>query len=201
MTSVVGCQMGVDPRGAALASLRLPLALDRRRDYSRILPRSIFSLLGVSVLRRPVIAIALAAFIAAACSGGAGTSPAVLSSGSSSSASPAATRIDVSLTDALRIEPATLTVPAGVPVTFVVHNVGATDHEFYLGDEEAQADHAQEMASMGGMTHDKTSGIGVEPGETKELTYTFEEPGETLAGCHVAGHYGAGMKASIAVTD
>jgi uncharacterized cupredoxin-like copper-binding protein len=90
-------------------------------------------------------------------------------------------------------------VPAGEPVTFVVTNDGALDHEFYLGDEEAQAAHAAEMATMGGMTHDEPEGIGVKPGETKELTYTFPAAGETLAGCHVQGHYLAGMKATITV--
>jgi uncharacterized cupredoxin-like copper-binding protein len=121
-------------------------------------------------------------------------------SGPSAAASAAATRVDVTLTDALKIEPAAMTVPAGVPVTFVVTNSGTTDHEFYLGDEAAQAAHENEMAEMGGMAHDETEGIAVKPGETKELTYTFEEAGETLAGCHVAGHYGGGMKATITVT-
>jgi uncharacterized cupredoxin-like copper-binding protein len=41
----------------------------------------------------------------------------------------------------------------------------------------------------------------VKPGETKELTNTFAEAGKTLAGCHVAGHYGGGMKATISVTE
>ena len=113
----------------------------------------------------------------------------------------AATRIEIGLTDALKIEPATLTVPAGVPVTFVVTNTGTADHEFYLGDEAAQDEHEQEMLSMGGMGHDDPNGIAVEPGETRELTFTFAEAGETLAGCHVAGHYAGGMKASITVTE
>ena len=103
------------------------------------------------------------------------------------------------LTDALKIEPASMTVPAGVPVTFVVTNSGVIDHEFYLGDEAAQAEHEKEMAEMGGMGHDEPEGIAVKPGETKELTYTFVGAGQTLAGCHVVGHYGAGMKAGITV--
>ena len=113
--------------------------------------------------------------------------------------STATERIDVTLTDALRIEPAAMTVPAGVPVTFVVTNSGASEHEFYLGDEAAQTEHEREMQSMGGMTHDEPEGIAVPSGETKELTYTFAEPGATLAGCHVAGHYVGGMRASITV--
>jgi uncharacterized cupredoxin-like copper-binding protein len=153
--------------------------------------------------------IPAAALLVAACSSG-GASPAAPSSAPSAATSSApsaatsapsavATRIEVTLTDALKIEPASMTVPAGVPVTFVVTNSGVTEHEFYLGDEAAQAEHEKEMAEMGGMTHDEPEGIAVAPGKTKELTYTFAEAGQTLAGCHVVGHYGSGMKAEITV--
>jgi uncharacterized cupredoxin-like copper-binding protein len=150
-------------------------------------------------LTRLALAPAVLVLVAAcSSSGGAGTgSPAPATAAAPPSAP--ATRVEVSLTDALKIEPAAMTVPAGVPVTFVVTNTGTVDHEFYLGDEEAQAEHEQEMTDMGGMTHDEPEGIAVKPGETKELTYTFAEPGETLAGCHVVGHYGGGMKATITV--
>ena len=118
------------------------------------------------------------------------------------SGEPAGLRLDVTLTDAFRIEPCTMTVRAGVPVTFVVTNSGAIAHEFFLGDEAAQAAHAQEMQSMGGTPmHDEPAGIALAPGETKELTYTFGTPGQYLAGCHVPGHYPAGMRAVITVTS
>lgn len=153
-----------------------------------------------------LVLIAGAVLLVAACSSGSGatTSPAAATASSAPaassvpSASAAATRIEVKLTDALRIEPAQLAVPAGVPVTFVVTNAGAADHEFYLGDETAQMAHEEEM-SMGAMAHGDPAGISVKPGETKELTYTFDAAGQTLAGCHVAGHYGGGMKATITV--
>ncbi len=47
------------------------------------------------------------------------------------------------------------------------------------------------MKEAGGMAmpKDEPNAIGVEPGQTKELTFTFDEPGTTLAGCHVVGHY------------
>ena len=144
------------------------------------------------------------AVLIAACSSGTGSSaaPSFVASPSTSSApsaSAAATRIEVNLTDALRIEPARMRVPAGVPVIFVVTNTGAIDHEFYLGDEAAQAEHEQEMMEMGGMGHDEEMGIAVEPGETKELTVTLPETTSILAGCHVAGHYAGGMKASVEI--
>jgi uncharacterized cupredoxin-like copper-binding protein len=139
----------------------------------------------------------IAALLLAACTGGSGARSASPVSGEPSAS--AGTRIEVTLTDALRMEPATISVPAGVSVTFVVMNAGATDHEFYLGDEAAQADHEAEMQA-GGMMHEDPDGISLKPGETKELTHTFAQAGETLAGCHVAGHYAGGMKATITVT-
>ena len=141
--------------------------------------------------RRLALLVLLSMFVAACSAGAATTSAPAFTS--------ALTRIEVKLTDALRIEPATMTVPPGKPVTFVVTNVGATDHEFYVGDEAAQAKHAQEMASMGGMSHDEEMGIGLKPGETKELKVTFPAAGTTLAGCHVLGHYELGMKATIEI--
>ncbi|HEY3336322.1 MAG TPA: plastocyanin/azurin family copper-binding protein [Candidatus Limnocylindrales bacterium] len=116
-------------------------------------------------------------------------------------ASAPATRIEVTLTDDLKIEPAAMTVPAGVPVTFVVTNSGTILHEFVLGDEAEQTAHEAEMAAAGGMSmpRDEDMAVGVEPGRTKELTVTFDEPGMVLAGCHVVGHYAAGMKAAVTI--
>ena len=57
------------------------------------------------------------------------------------------------------------------------------------------------MSSMGPMSMDESIGFTVKPGETKELTHNFEKAGEMLAGCHVTGHYPAGMKMTIAVTE
>ena len=154
-------------------------------------------------MRLPKIALAPALIlVVAACSGGGSTS-----SPSGAAASPPAAppdagtqTIQVELTDTLLMEPAELTVKAGQPVTFVITNSGAIEHEFYLGDEAMQAELEAQMQS-GEMMHDTPEGVVVKPGETMEFTYTFADPGQTLAGCHVAGHYAAGMKAAITVTE
>lgn len=139
--------------------------------------------------------------IAAACSGPASTaSPPAPAASPSPAASAAAQSIEVKLTDAFKMEPAEMTVTAGQPVTFVITNTGVLEHEFYLGDEAAQAEQEQMMQS-GQMAHDTAEGISLKPGETKELTYTFEAASQTLAGCHVAGHYAGGMKATITITE
>jgi uncharacterized cupredoxin-like copper-binding protein len=183
---------------AALATVnpdhRLP-------DRGRTLPRLLLKSKGTIVRFRHPAFVSASLVLLAACSPG-GPSATALSTPSpevSPRTSAAATRIEVDLTDGLRMEPSSITVPAGVPVSFVVTNNGALEHEFYLGDEAAQAEHEEEMLAMGGMGHDEPEGIAVGPGETKELTYTFAAPGETLAGCHVAGHYIGGMKATITI--
>jgi uncharacterized cupredoxin-like copper-binding protein len=143
--------------------------------------------------------IPLASLLLVACSSGG--SEGAASTSTAPAASAVSTRIEVTLSDALRLEPATMTVRAGVPVTFVVTNAGVLEHEFYLGDENAQAEHEEEMTLAGGMRHDEPEGFAVDPGETRELTYTFAKAGTTMAGCHVAGHYLAGMKAEITVVE
>lgn len=179
------------------------VSLSRSPQHAIILPGSIQkdTMTQEFRMRRSALALIPAiALLVAACSSGSSSAPHAAVS-SAPSASTAATRVELNLTDGLRMEPAAMSVPLGVPVTFVVTNVGSTDHEFYLGDEGAQVEHEQEMASAGGMKHDEPEGIGVKPGETKELTYTFDTAGKTLAGCHVAGHYGGGMKADITVEE
>lgn len=146
---------------------------------------------GVAIVKLQWFALLIvASSLAGACAGPAAT-PTV--------APP--TRLEVTLSDAMLIEPDSMTVPAGGPVTFVVTNTGQIDHEFMLGDEAAQAEHEQEMLEPGAMAHDHSYAIAVKPGETKELVYTFESAGHLFAGCHFPGHYRAGMKATINVVD
>lgn len=146
--------------------------------------------------------LAAVAVLVAACSGSGGTAASTTPAASASNgASPAATRVEVTLSDTLKIDPAAMTVQAGVPVTFVVRNTGKILHEFVLGDEKDQADHEAEMAAAGGMSmpKDEPMAIGVEAGQTKELTVTFDKAGAIFAGCHVVGHYPAGMKATVTI--
>ena len=107
--------------------------------------------------------------------------------------------IEVRTTDELRFEPAEISASVGETVRFEVSNDGQTVHEFLIGDEAAQDEFAAEMAE--GMDHETDAGVSVEPGETETFEYTFDEPGELLAGCHEPGHYEGGMVASISVVE
>jgi uncharacterized cupredoxin-like copper-binding protein len=112
----------------------------------------------------------------------------------------AATRtIEVTTRDPYRFEPEDLEVESGETVTFVVTNEGSEPHEFVLGDEAYQEAHGEEMAA--GEMHHEGNAVAVEPGATEELTWTFPPTGEVLYGCHVAGHYAAGMVGAISISD
>lgn len=139
-----------------------------------------------------LVAIALAVVLAA-CSAGATSSP---------DAGEEPRTVAATLHDDMRIELSETDFRVGETVIFEVTNEGVARHEFYLGDEEAQMHHADEMADMGsGMMHDEEDGVTVEPGETKTLEYTFHAAGEMLAGCHEPGHYEAGMSAPMMVAE
>ncbi len=102
--------------------------------------------------------------------------------------------VEVSLEDSLSITPSKMTVTAGTPVKFVVTNDGALEHDFFIGSDKEQKQRESGSAEPG-----KGRFIAVPPGETVELTLTFDEPGKTIAGCTVAGHYSGGMKATITI--
>jgi uncharacterized cupredoxin-like copper-binding protein len=118
--------------------------------------------------------------------------------------------VRVVMNDRFRYRPAAIMVRAGRRVTFDVTNAGKLPHEFILGDRATQLDHERQMQGgppAGGHGHAHTghaaAGAGgaltVPPGQTRRLTWTFDEPGIVLYGCHVLGHWAAGMKGTIVV--
>lgn len=118
--------------------------------------------------------------------------------------------VEIEMRD-IAFTPESIDVEQGETVKFVFTNTGAVAHDAFIGDEAAQADHEMEMNEtgddeMGGDTGHGSSGsddegtaITVDPGETGELTYTFDDAGEVLIGCHQPGHYDAGMKLAVDV--
>ena len=108
--------------------------------------------------------------------------------------------IEITGTDDFRFDPTQLTVQVGETVTFRVVNAGNQVHDFTIGDEATQIEHAEEMTEMSGMDMpDEPNAITIAAGETKEVTWRFTEAGVVLIGCHQPGHYENGMKGSISV--
>jgi len=111
--------------------------------------------------------------------------------------------------------PSSFTVKAGSTVTFSFVNRGSIAHEALIGSLAQQLEHEAEMAQPAGGSEsmDGSMSMGsseapsgpeapvleVQPGETATLTYTFSNPGRVLIGCHVPGHWAAGMRAIVTV--
>ncbi|HEX9766561.1 MAG TPA: plastocyanin/azurin family copper-binding protein [Nitriliruptorales bacterium] len=122
--------------------------------------------------------------------------------GEPADASEAGRTIEVTVDNDLVFEPAEYEVAAGEVVTFRISNTGDIEHEFVLGDEQAQQQMADEMgegdghAPSGGMSN----AVTIHPGEEAELTWLFPDEATTvLVGCHVPGHYEAGMRGTVTV--
>jgi len=180
-------------------------------------------------MKRPfLISLGVAAALAlAACSSGGGASPtwtfppgsptAVPATATPIPATPTAaptpspTPLTLGTEDAPRVievtmgnffyEPESVTVHVGETIRFVVQNPTTIEHELVLGTAEEQEHHAMEMAEgmAGHDMADEPNEVEVEPGDSVDLVWTFDEPGEILMGCHVAGHWEAGMQATIEV--
>lgn len=109
--------------------------------------------------------------------------------------------IDVSMSDTMRFEPAMITVKVGDVVEFTHSNTGAILHEFVLGTEVSLSEHAEMMKKFPNMEHDEPYMAHVSPGDTGKMLWKFDKPGEYGFACLIPGHYEAGMKGKIIVTN
>jgi uncharacterized cupredoxin-like copper-binding protein len=117
-------------------------------------------------------------------------------------------------------EPESIEVKPGETVRFVVENKGNLVHEFNIGTPAMHESHQKEMMMMvehgviqGGklnrdmmemdmgngmsMKHDDPNSVLLEPGESKEVVWTFSETGAIEFACNVPGHYQAGMYGDV----
>jgi uncharacterized cupredoxin-like copper-binding protein len=109
--------------------------------------------------------------------------------------------IAVDMNDTMRFTPASLKIKRGETVKFVVSNSGKTMHEMVIGTEAELKAHAELMKKHPGMEHDEPYMAHVAPGKKETLTWTFDKPGTFMYGCLVPGHWEAGMKGAIVVSD
>lgn len=107
--------------------------------------------------------------------------------------------VEIEMVD-IAFKPNQLSVKAGETIRFVFLNRGEIEHEAVIGDEEAQAAHKEGVHGGGYGGSKQAPRVEVFPGETGELTHTFEKPGQLLIGCHEPGHYDAGMRVDITVS-
>jgi uncharacterized cupredoxin-like copper-binding protein len=137
--------------------------------------------------------------------------------------------VEVKLSDEMRFDPAQITVKMGEIITFHLVNTGKQEHEVTIGDANAQELHDYEMTSMnmsamhhGDMSHlgkahqkymdrlskrtaelDRLAGANasmhVPPGQSRDLAWAFSGQQLPVYGCHLPGHWAAGMKGTFIV--
>jgi len=112
---------------------------------------------------------------------------------------PVSRTISLTATDSPRFVPDQLSVRAGETVAFEITNSGVLPHEFFVGTRAEQQAHDEGMSS-GSSAMDEPNGVEMPAGGTARLVYTFDQPGTLEYGCHVPGHYAAGMVGSITVS-
>ena len=122
-------------------------------------------------MRRPLLALALLLVI-----GGSACAP----------AAPALIEVRIHYS---RFEPASVTVPAGVPVTFVIRNDDPIDHEFLVGDASFHARHRTGTEPVHG---DRPDEVSLPAGTARTTTLTFAA-GSYLFICHFPLHEQYGM--------
>lgn len=99
-----------------------------------------------------------------------------------------------------RFGPTDLEVAAGETVTFRFVNTGRIAHEAMFGSPGEQEAWAAQPPHAHGQHGGGGTAITVGPGATEELTLTFPAAGTILAGCHLPGHYEAGMVQTVHVS-
>jgi uncharacterized cupredoxin-like copper-binding protein len=128
-------------------------------------------------------------------------SPAVPKAGTS--ASPRT--VDLTMTDQMSFDPTRIQVRRGETVRFVVRNVSNEAHEAYIGTDEEQRLHETVHTGLGSGDQTTTThmgyGVHVAPLGTGELVATFDQAYAYVIGCHYPGHYAAGMRAVIEVSE
>jgi uncharacterized cupredoxin-like copper-binding protein len=121
-------------------------------------------------VRSPLIALALVVLATSAC------------------APAAPTRIEIRIHYS-KFEPTSLTVPAGVPVTFVIHNDDPIDHEWLVGDAAFHARHRTGTEPVHG---DRPDEVSLPANTTKTTTLTLPAGIYTYI-CHFPLHEQYGM--------
>jgi uncharacterized cupredoxin-like copper-binding protein len=111
--------------------------------------------------------------------------------------------IEITMRDS-RFDPSNVTVERDETVTFRFVNRGSLEHEALIGSSKEQRAHERAMnddedaSDHGGHAGDEHL-VTVKPGKSATLEHRFTETGTTLIGCHVPGHYDAGMKLKVTV--
>ena len=108
--------------------------------------------------------------------------------------------INVTADDSMRFRHEPLNFKGGETIKFIVTNKGAIAHEFSIGTKGEHMKHGKMMMNNPAMHHGPGGNVlSINPGETKELIWTFEDATQIEAACNIPGHYEAGMHSSVKI--
>lgn len=119
-------------------------------------------------------------------------------------------------------EPESISIARGETVRFVLKNEGGFLHEFNIATPAMHVAHQPHMAMMmemgalkpdgidhavinaskgtsHDMSHDDPNSALVEPGQTKEIVWTFNTDADLEFACNIPGHYDVGMAGDFAI--
>ena len=109
--------------------------------------------------------------------------------------------IKVDMSDAMRFAPELIQIKKNETIRFEVSNNGKVMHEMVIGTQKELDAHAEMMKKHPNMEHDEAYMAHVGPGEKGAIVWLFNREGEFDFACLVAGHYDAGMRGKIRVTQ
>lgn len=96
-----------------------------------------------------------------------------------------------------QFEPSVMSVPAGRPVTFVIHNEDPIGHEWIVGDDALHDGHRSGTEAY---HESRPTEVSIDPLATVETNVTFAHPVTWSYVCHLPGHEAYGMTGTLTVT-
>lgn len=96
-----------------------------------------------------------------------------------------------------RFEPATIRVPAGRPVTFVITNTDPIDHEWIVADA---AGHQRHRAGTEPAHDERPTEVSIPALGEVRTTVTFPTASTERFICHLPGHEAYGMVGTLTIT-
>lgn len=109
--------------------------------------------------------------------------------------------INITMSDEMKFLPGNIKVKQGETIRFVIKNGGEVLHEMVIGRKADLKKHAALMVRFPGMEHAEPYMAHAKEGQTAEIIWTFSKLGTFEYGCLVPGHYEAGMRGTVVVTN
>lgn len=116
-------------------------------------------------------------------------------------AAKASRTIALKASDSMRFSKADIAVRKGETIRFLITNTGQLRHEFSLGTRQELQEHYAMMKKFPDMVHEEANKVTLEPGATGEVIWKFTKAGVVDFACLYPGHYEAGMKGYIQVSN